>query len=74
MSEDRKIGRVQDYTAPFLVAFGVVLFCVLGFVWALYGFLPALAAAYLLDQVFRRKPLQHNGLKPVEWEPPRRPD
>ncbi|MDJ0858162.1 MAG: hypothetical protein QNI90_06505 [Dinoroseobacter sp.] len=74
MSENRKIGRVQDYTVPFLVAFCIVLFCVLGFVWALYGFLPALCVAYILDQIFRRKPLVHNGIKPVDWEPPHRRD
>ena len=64
MPDRRPSGRVQDYTVPFLVAFGVVLFCVLGFVWALYGFLPALAAAYLIDQWIRIKPLHRNGIKP----------
>jgi hypothetical protein len=74
MADNHKTGRVQDYTAPFLVAFCVVLFCVLGFVWALYGFVPALAAAYLLDQLFRRKPLHHNGIKPTDWAGPRTPE
>lgn len=62
--QNRPPGRVQDYTAPFLVAFGIVLFCVLGFVWALYGFVPALAAAYLIDQWIKLKPLHRNGIKP----------
>ncbi|WP_424970615.1 hypothetical protein [Dinoroseobacter sp. S76] len=62
--EKRPPGRVEDFTLPFLVAFGVVLFCVLGFVWALYGFLPAMAAAYLLDQWIKLKPLHRNGIKP----------
>ncbi|WP_425090741.1 hypothetical protein [Tropicimonas sp. S265A] len=74
MSENRKIGRVEDFTTPFLVAFCIVLFCVLGFVWALYGFLPALAVAYVLDQIFRRKPLHQNGLKPTDWSPPHKPE
>jgi len=74
MSRPQKTGRAEDYTAAFLVAFAVVLFCILGFVWALYGFLPAIAAAYLIDQVLRRHPPRRNGLKPVNWQDARKRD
>jgi hypothetical protein len=51
----RPIHRVENYTKPFLVCFGVLLFMALFAIKVIYGFLFALLAGWSLDRfiVFR---------------------
>jgi len=66
LNHNRSTGRAPDYTTAFLITAGVVIFCVLMLLWALYGMLSALAVAWLLDLWIKRKPFHHNGIKPTQ--------
>ena len=66
MNRHGKIGRAPDFTSAFLVTAAVVVFCVLAVIWALYGVIAALFAAWLIDLWIKRKPLHHNGIKPTQ--------
>lgn len=54
MSERDKIGRVEDYTIPFLVSAGVMLFSFGMVVWAKYGLAWVMIVAGLLDLLIQR--------------------
>jgi hypothetical protein len=48
-------GRpVENYTNAFLVTAGALLFCLLGTLWAVWGLLAPLAAAWALDRAISR--------------------
>ena len=47
MSDRRPIGRVENYTRPFLIMAFVNLITALIFIWGHYGYDAALAAALL---------------------------
>ena len=66
MNRNGKIGRAPDFTTAFLITAGVIVFCILALLWALYGMIPALAVAWLIDLWIKRKPLHHNGIKPTQ--------
>jgi len=44
----RPVGRVEDFTVPFLWMAGVVVFMGLFTLWAMFGFLMPLAGALVL--------------------------
>ena len=51
----RPIGRVEDFTIPFLVSFYVLLLMGLIAVWAMSDFLVALVIAFGIHVVLARK-------------------
>lgn len=48
-------GYVEDFTIPFLVSFGVVLFCALVALFSFVGMPLTLLAAYLGDLWLKRR-------------------
>jgi len=48
-SNDRPTGRVADFTDAFLVSFGVLVFILLWTISILFGFLWAVASAYVCN-------------------------
>ena len=46
MSEERKYGRVENYTTAFLVSAFVLVLMLLLTLWATYGFLTTLVLAW----------------------------
>lgn len=54
MSDPSKIGRVENYTVPFLVTFGVTLFTFGMILWAYQGLAGVLLAAGALDLLMQR--------------------
>lgn len=51
MPDDRNIGRAPNYTQPFLVTAGVIVFLLLCVVWAIWGLLSAVLAGWATDKV-----------------------
>lgn len=47
-------GYLEDYTGPFLVTFGVLIFVVLFALWALFGLPLTVVLALLSERVFLR--------------------
>lgn len=45
---------MEDYTNAFLVSAGVLAFCALFAVWAIWGLLAATLAGYLADRLILR--------------------
>ena len=43
-------GTMEDYTTPFLVVFGVILWIGLVVIWGLYELLGAVLSAYLIER------------------------
>ena len=56
MSHHRPPGRVEDFTKPFLVCFGVLTFTGLFTIWALFGYLASLASGWFTDRIISRIP------------------
>lgn len=51
-AEQHSLGRVEDYTTPFLITAGALLFVVLFALWAFYGLLATIFIAWLVDRFF----------------------
>lgn len=51
-AEQHSIGRAEDYTTPFLVTAGALLFVVLFALWAFYGLLATIFIAWVVDRFF----------------------
>ena len=47
MYDPNQRGEVQDYTDAFLATFCVIVFMALATLWALFGMIPTLAAAWV---------------------------
>ena len=48
-------GYVEDFTVPFLVVAGVLLFVALFAIWAVSGLATALIVAFLTDRIILRR-------------------
>ena len=51
---DRPIGTAPNYTIPALVMLGVNLFWMLGVIWAVWGLVPVLVLAMVLNHLITR--------------------
>lgn len=51
MSQEHEIRRAPDYTGPFLVTAGVIVFLLLCVVWAIWGLFSAVLAGWATDKV-----------------------
>ena len=50
MSDRRHIEPVEDYTKPFLVCLGVLIFSVLFVIAVIWGFLASLFSGWVMDR------------------------
>ena len=51
MRDPRDTGTVEDYTKPFFVAAGVLLFMFLAVIWAIWGLIAALFSGWTMDRL-----------------------
>ena len=55
MSYRRPIGRVENYTVPFLWAFGILIFCFLFGIYAVWGAIGVALTSYAFDFCVQRR-------------------
>ncbi|MEM8629931.1 MAG: hypothetical protein AAGF74_01720 [Pseudomonadota bacterium] len=51
MDNRNEIGEAPDFTKPFLVSFGVLLFIFLFAIWAIWGLMAALFSGWSMDRL-----------------------